>query len=206
MDRALDAVVNFDVPADIVRIEVRGSLDSGSRPHLVHIIRRVRRMGIRCHICVDLSMADLVESTALAGLRSDLNALDANALPGACGAGVSLQLVPAAHNASLNRPSGEQPLPLDGDVRELFPGGRFAGEYPHLPVMWIEELYGPPLTEYSNEELLAASDALFALLDNPNTQDSADLLAAPLDAHDERADLLLWPRVGDAGADLRFST
>ncbi|MDT0170740.1 hypothetical protein [Pseudarthrobacter sp. BRE9] len=176
MDRALDAVVNFDVPADIVRIEVRGSLHCGSRPHLVHIIRRVRRMGIRCHISVDLSQADLVESSALSGLRSDLNALDANTLSGGYGAGVSLQLTPLARTASMDGQSSGQPLPMDDDIRELFPGGRFAGEYPHLPVMWIEELYGRPLTEYSNEELLAASDALFALLDNPHAQDGADLL------------------------------
>lgn len=176
MDRALDAVVNFDVPADIVRIEVRGSLTCGSRPHLVHIIRRVRRMGIRCHICVDLSQAELVESAALAGLRTDLNVLDANTLSGGYGAGVSLLLTPVARTASLGTPASEQPLPMDDDIRELFPGGRFAGEYPDLPVMWIEELYGRPLTEYSNEELLAASDALFALLDSPQTQDSADLL------------------------------
>jgi hypothetical protein len=175
MDRALEAVVNFDVPADVVRIEVRGSLTCGSRPHLIHIIRRVRRMGIRCHISVDLSQAELVESSALAGLRSDLNVLDANTLAGG-GAGVSLQLTPLARTASLGGPSSDQPLPMDDDIRELFPGGRFAGEYPHLPVMWIEELYGRPLTEYSNDELLAASDALFALLDSPQTQDSADLL------------------------------
>ncbi|TQJ35136.1 hypothetical protein [Arthrobacter sp. SLBN-122] len=175
MDRALEAVVNYDVPADVVRIEVRGSLTCGSRPHLIHIIRRVRRMGIRCHICVDLSQAELVESSALAGLRSDLNVLDANTLAGGS-AGVSLQLTPLARTASLGGPSSDQPLPMDDDIRELFPGGRFAGEYPHLPVMWIEELYGRPLTEYSNDELLAASDALFALLDSPQTQDSADLL------------------------------
>jgi hypothetical protein len=175
MDRALEAVVNFDVPADVVRIEVRGSLTCGSRPHLIHIIRRVRRMGIRCHISVDLSQAELVESSALAGLRGDLNVLDANTLAGG-GAGVSLQLTPLARSASLGGSSSDQPLPMDDDIRELFPGGRFAGEYPHLPVMWIEELYGRPLTEYSNDELLAASDALFALLDSPQTQDSADLL------------------------------
>ncbi|MGZ4661023.1 MAG: hypothetical protein ACXVYB_07060, partial [Arthrobacter sp.] len=62
MDRALDALVNLDVPADIVRIEVRGALHHESRAELVHIIRRVRRMGIRCRICVDLSQAELVES------------------------------------------------------------------------------------------------------------------------------------------------
>ncbi|WP_457948032.1 hypothetical protein ACTAQI_19365 [Pseudarthrobacter sp. alpha12b] len=176
MDRTLDALVNFDVPADIIRIEVRGALHRDSRGELVHIIRRVRRMGIRSRICVDLSQAGLVESAALAGLRNDLNALDANSLPGVPSAGVSLQLAPAAHDWATADASSRQPLLMDDDVRELFPGGRFAGEYPHLPVMWIEEFYGRPLTEYSNEELFAASDALFALLDDSQAQDSADLL------------------------------
>jgi hypothetical protein len=92
MDRALNALVNLDVPADTVRIDVRGSLNHESRPDLVHIIRRVRRMGIRSHIRVDLSQAALVESAALAGLRSDLNAMDITALAGIDGAGVSLQI------------------------------------------------------------------------------------------------------------------
>jgi hypothetical protein len=65
---------------------------------------------------------------------------------------------------------------MDDDVRELFPGGDFAGEFPQLPVMWIEELYGRPLTEYTDQELLLASDSAFALLDNPEAPDGADLL------------------------------
>ncbi|MDQ0661721.1 hypothetical protein QFZ35_000219 [Arthrobacter ulcerisalmonis] len=176
MDRALDAQINLDVPADIVRIDVRGSLNSDSRPQLIHIIRRVRRMGIGCHIRVNLAQAALVESSALAGLRRDLNALDTNALTGAQGAGVSLQFSPSAYHAAPGDASHEQPLVLDPDIRELFPGGDHAGEYPQLPVMWIEELHGRPLAEYSSEELLEASDALFALLDNPQAPDGAELL------------------------------
>ncbi|GGH96202.1 hypothetical protein ACFFGR_23485 [Arthrobacter liuii] len=176
MDRALDALVNLDVPADIVRIEVRGALHHDSRAELVHIIRRVRRMGIRCRICVDLSQAGLIESSALAGLRSDLNAMDTNLLPGVPSAGVSLQLVPAASDWATEGTSSRQPLLMDDDVRELFPGGDFAGDFPQLPVMWIEELYGRPLTEYTDEELLQASDCVFALLDNPEALDGADLL------------------------------
>ena len=176
MDRALDALVNLDVPADIVRIEVRGALHHESRAELVHIIRRVRRMGIRCRICVDLSQAELVESSALAGLRSDLNAMDTTSLLGVPSAGVSLQLTPAAHDWAQWDASSLRPLLRDDDVRELFPGGEFAGEYPQLPVMWIEELYGRPLTEYTEQELLHASDSAFALLDNPDAPDGADLL------------------------------
>lgn len=176
MDRALDALVNLDVPADIVRIEVRGTLHHDSRAELVHIIRRVRRMGIRCRICVDLSQAALIESTALAGLRTDLNAIDVTALVGVPSAGVSLQLAAAAQDWAPKDASSRQPILFDDDVRELFPGGEFAGAFPELPVMWIEELYGRPLTEYTDEELFQASDALFALLDNPQAPDGADLL------------------------------
>lgn len=176
MDRALDALVNLDVPADIVRIEVRGSLHRDSRPELLHIVRRVRRMGIRFRICVDLSQAALIESSALAGLRQDLNAMDTNSVLGVPAAGVSLQLTPAATDWAPEDPFSRRPLLMDDDVRELFPGGKFAGEFPQLPVMWIEEFYGRPLTEYTDEELLQASDALFVLLDNPESLDSADLL------------------------------
>ncbi|MDQ0118354.1 hypothetical protein AB0280_01090 [Pseudarthrobacter sp902506025] len=175
MDRTLDAIANFDTSADVVRIDIRGSLHLRSRHELTHVIRRVRWTGLRCHICIDLSHAALVESSALAGLRSDLNALDA-ALQGGCGAGVSLQLTSDAHSSSMNTDLIELPLPRDDDIRELFPGGRFAGESPDLPVMWIEALYGRPLTEFSNEELRTASDDLFALLDCPYLQNSSDLL------------------------------
>jgi len=176
MDRALDALVNLDVPADIVRIEVRGSLHNDSRAELVHIIRRVRRMGIRCRICVDLSQASLIESSALAGLRADLNAIAANSLLGVPAAGVGLQLAPPSHDWGTQGLSDRQPLLMDDDVRELFPGGEFAGEFPQLPVMWIEELYGRPLTAYTDEELLQASDSLFGLLDSPEAPGGADLL------------------------------
>ncbi|MFP5313208.1 MAG: hypothetical protein ACLGH7_12540 [Actinomycetes bacterium] len=177
MDRALNALVNLDVPADIVRIEVRGALHRDSRAELVHIIRRVRRMGIRLRICVDLSTAVLIESCALAGLRQDLNAVGTNSGMGVPSAGVSLQLTPATNDWAAGSPASRRPLLMDDDdVRELFPGGKFAGAFPQLPVMWIEEFYGRPLTEYTDEELLQASDALFALLDKPEAPDSADLL------------------------------
>src|SRR5215211_7045523 len=95
MDRALNALVNLDVPADVVRIDVQGTLNQESRPGLVQIVRRIRRMGIRSHIRVELSRAVLVESTALAGLRQELNAIDASTLMGIHGAGVSLDLSPS---------------------------------------------------------------------------------------------------------------
>lgn len=176
MDRALDALVNLDVPADIVRIEVRGTLHQDSRAELVHIIRRVRRMGMRCRISVDLSQAVLIESSALAGLRRDLNAVDSGSLLGAASAGVSLQLGPAARDWAAEDTISCRPLAMDDDVTELFPGADFPAGFPQLPVMWIERLYGRSLAEYTDEELLQASDALFALLDTPQAPDGADLL------------------------------
>ncbi len=82
MDRKLHALVKLDVTSDVVRIDVRGSLNHDSRPALVLIIRRIRRMGITAHIRVDLSRAAFVESVALAGLRNDLNAIDGGASDG----------------------------------------------------------------------------------------------------------------------------
>lgn len=173
MDRALNALVNLDVPADTVRIDVRGSLNHESRPDLVHIIRRVRRMGIRSHIRVDLSQATLVESAALAGLRSDLNAMDITALPGIDGAGVSLQVSTATDGwaSPAGRGRGTPPAPDDdallADAHQEFLG---------VPAARLEELFCRPLQEYSDEELLAASDTLFALLDNPKALAGSDLL------------------------------
>ena len=139
MDRALNAFVNLDVPADVVRIDIRGSLNQSSRPELVHIIRRVRRMGIRSHVRVDLSAAEKVESSALAGLRSDLNAIDSDTLPGIYGSGVSLAFSPGPEEWAA-QPDPQQPLALidiltditeDGedfaDVEQLIAWGAAAG-------------------------------------------------------------------------------
>lgn len=177
MDRALDALVDLDVSADIVRIEVRGTLRHDTRAELGHIIRRVRRMGLHCRICVDLSQAALIESSALAGLRRDLNAMDTNSLPGIRSAGVALKLVSAGHDRNAEGPSISRPLLMDDDVTDLFASGRdFTDGLPHMPVIFFEALYGRPLAEYSDEELLNASDSIFALLDNPQAFDGADLL------------------------------
>ncbi|HEU4667978.1 MAG TPA: hypothetical protein VFS79_09970 [Arthrobacter sp.] len=186
MDRALNALVNLDVPGDIVRIDVRGSLDQGSRPELVHIIRRIRRMGIRSHIRVDLSGAVLVESSALAGLRSDLNAIDTGTLPGIHGSGVSLDLsLGAAEWAADHDPKGRELALIEGladgceDVDDLAEG------FPPVPAGCLEELCGRPLEEYSDAELLAASDAIFALLDSPKAFAGSDLLGRYSDIGEE---------------------
>ncbi|TLM82181.1 hypothetical protein FDW83_13755 [Pseudarthrobacter sp. NamE2] len=175
MDRALSAFVHLDVPADTVRIDVRGTLTHESRPDLIHIIRRIRRMGLRSHIRVDLSQAALVESPALAGLRADLTAMDVHATPGISSPGVSLHLTPAAETAALPAAPVARPLVLVDDDGPFLLLDRM-DEFPDLPAAKLEELFGRALVEYSDEELLDASDSLFALLDNPSAFGGPDLL------------------------------
>ncbi|MFD5278759.1 hypothetical protein ACFWIX_14530 [Pseudarthrobacter sp. NPDC058362] len=170
MDHTLNARISIDVPSDVVRIDVEGSLDQQSRPVLIHIIGRVRRMGIRSHIRVDLSGAELIASAALAGLRGDLNAMDALTLPGLYSAGVSIEVTPG-----LDVPAAGEPLTVDG-------GGSPTSDV-HPPVglppttgAYLDELCGRPLADYADPELLAASDALFSLLDSPGALAGADLL------------------------------
>jgi hypothetical protein len=176
MDRALNALVNLDVPADIVRIDIRGSLNHVSRPELVHIIRRIRRMGIRSHIRVDLSRSELVESSALAGLRSDLNAIDTGTLPGLYGSGVSLVLSLGAEGWAAAE-SNEQPLAIIDGLADMSDDGQdFPDGFPLASARRLEELCGRPLAEYTDAELLTASDSIFALLDNPKAFAGSDLL------------------------------
>jgi hypothetical protein len=187
MDRILNALVNLDVPADVVRIDVQGKLNQDSRPGLVQIIRRIRRMGIRSHIRVELSRAALVESSALAGLRQDLNSIDAGTLMGVHGAGVSLDLSPADNGS----PDGELLTVIDGfsvdsiaetvsmaelDAIESAAAMPGLDEAPPLELPGLGAWGGRALQEFSDEELLLASDTLFALLDNPGAFAGSDLL------------------------------
>ena len=180
MDRKLHALVKLDVVTDVVRIDVRGSLNEESRPSLVHIIRRVRSMGVRSHIRVDLSAAAFIESTALAGLRNDLNAIDGAALPGADDAGVSLELTVRAQGASPAAGAGEQALAIRD---ELAAGFSDQPDEETPASLWA--LGGRPLAEFSDAELLAASDSIFALLDTPETFAGSDLLARYADIGQE---------------------
>ena len=82
MDQSLNAHVKIDTVSDTVRIDVLGSLTQASRPTLMQTIQRIRQMGITSHIRVELGGASFVESAALAGLRNDLNAIDAGAIHG----------------------------------------------------------------------------------------------------------------------------
>lgn len=162
MDRKLHPLFKLDVTSDVVRIDVRGSLNQESRPALALVIRRIRRMGITSHIRVDLSQAVFVESPALVGLRNDLNAIDqaCGEAGTSAGSGVSLDFLP-------------RPEDLAGDD-VLFPKtleitGEFAAS--------IDPSGCGPLAKYSDEELLAASDFVFGMLDDPAAIAGTELLA-----------------------------
>ncbi|MCU1567978.1 MAG: hypothetical protein JWQ56_2915 [Pseudarthrobacter sp.] len=187
MDRALNALVNLDVPADVVRIDVQGTLNQDSRPGLVQIVRRIRRMGIRSHIRVELSRAVLVESSALAGLRQDLNAIDSSTLMGIHGAGVSLDLSPSddesPHEELLTVTDALSVLSFaeadslsELDPRESAAAMPGLDEGQPLELAGLGAWGGRALQEYSEEELLLASDTLFTLLDNPGAFAGSDLL------------------------------
>lgn len=162
MDNSLNAQVKMDIASDVVRIDVRGSLTNLSRPSLMQLFSRVRRMGITSHIRVNLGRAAFVESAALAGLRNDLNAIDgAAALVDAAGAlpssaGVSLELNPFVENADAALPFLDLAA---GFTASLDTSGT------------------RPLNVYSDDELLAASDSVFVLLDNPADMARTQLLA-----------------------------
>jgi anti-anti-sigma regulatory factor len=161
MDQSLNAHVKLDTASDVVRIDVRGSLTQASRPSLLQTIQRVRHTGINSHIRVHLGHAQFVESSALAGLRSDLNAIDgvaqldvAGELPGS--SGVSLELNPTTDDPN----SVLRSLDLDGDATAA-----------------TDSSGTGPLTVLSDDELLAASDTVFGMLDNPADMASSELLA-----------------------------
>ena len=119
-------------------------------------------MGIISHIRVDLGLAAFVESSALAGLRNDLNAIDGGqrrlletaGLPAP--GGVSLELTP--HRRRFRRVCPPWTCP-GTSWRSIDPSGT------------------RPLTRLSDDELLAASDSVFGLLDDPADMARSELLA-----------------------------
>lgn len=160
MDQSLQAHVKLDVTSDVVRIDVRGSLTQASRPSLMQIIQRVRRMGITAHIRVDLGRAAFVESGALAGLRNDLNAIDGSS---ACSETAGM---PAPGGVSL-----ELSLRVDDSaaMQTLDVSGEFLAS--------VDPSGTRRLTRFSDDELLAASDSVFGLLDDPSGMARSELLA-----------------------------
>ncbi len=162
MDRKLHALVKLDVTSDVVRIDVRGSLSQETRPALVLVIRRIRRMGITSHIRVDLSQAAFVESSALVGLRKDLNAVgQGGSEAGASdGSGVSLDFMPRREDVAGDDARFSKTLEITG---------AFAAS--------IDPSGSGPLAKYSDDELLAASDSIFGMLDDPAATAGTELLA-----------------------------
>lgn len=162
LDQSLNAQVKLDVGSDVVRIDVLGAVSRDTRPALLQLIQRIRRSGFSCHIRVDLSRSPFVESTALAGLRHDLNAIDNSSrqldLAGAppVAAGVSLELQPSADD--LGRLY--QAVDLSADLAAS-----------------VNPAHTRPLARYSYAELLAASDSAFSKLDDPAPGAASELLA-----------------------------
>jgi hypothetical protein len=162
MDNHLDSHVNVDRSARTVRIDIRGCLARKSRPDLLQEIQRIRRLGITYPITVDLSRAAFVESSALAGLRMDLNAQDC-CLQGpssAAGPGVSLVVLAG---------SGQDMVESRTDLAVL--------PYSSQPAIAAGSTAFRPLSSYSSPELLAASDAVFGMLDDPAGRCGNELLA-----------------------------
>ncbi|WP_175417121.1 hypothetical protein [Arthrobacter sp. 24S4-2] len=162
MDRKLHALVKLDVTSDVVRIDVRGSLSQETRPALVLVIRRIRLMGITSHIRVDLSQAAFVESAALVGLRNDLNAIDHGVSEAGAsgGSGVSLDFLPRREDVAGDDARFSKTLEITGE---------FAAS--------IDPSGSGPLAKYSDDELLAASDSIFGMLDDPAAVAGTELLA-----------------------------
>ncbi len=162
MDNHLDSHVNVDPSAKTVRIAVRGSLARASRPDLLQEIQRIRGLGITYPITVDLSRAAFVESSALAGLRIDLNAQDCCLQGPSSAAGPGVSLVVMAGSGQDMAESGTNLAVLPDSSQQAI-----------APVSTAFS----PLTSYSSPELLAASDAVFGLLDDPAGRCGNELLA-----------------------------
>jgi len=162
MDNQLNSLIKIDDAAGTARIDVRGSLTQASRPDLVLEIRRVRRMGITSPITVDLSRAAFVESSALAGLRFDLNALDAGTwqVSSRPAPGVLLEVLANRDNTVSEARADFTALTDPAGLTE----GQTAGG-------------ARPLSNYSSHELMAASDSVFGLLDDPAGRSGHELLA-----------------------------
>lgn len=162
MENHLNPLIKIDDAAGTARIDVRGSLTQASRPDLIHEIQRVRRMGISAPITVDLSHAAFVESSALAGLRIDLNALDAGTRQSsAAGApGVLLEVMSTRDHAVAESRTDFTALTSPSELSEALQAAGLR-----------------PLSDYSSDELLAASDSVFGLLDDPAGHSGQELLA-----------------------------
>jgi hypothetical protein len=164
MDHTLNAHVKLDTASDVVWIDVRGRLTQASRTALLETVERVRQMGISSHVRVDLGHAEFVESSALAGLRNELNSTDHGAAridaeePSPAAGGVSLELNPHPDDPNAV-------LMKSLDLSSVIPEPVSASE-------------AGPLTRFSDDALLAASDSVFGMMDDPSVMASSELLAS----------------------------
>lgn len=162
MDQSLNAQVKLDALSDVVRIDVRGSLSRDTRPVLIQLIQRIRRAGLSSHIRVDLASAVFVESSALASLRNDLNAID-----GSSGPLATAGATPAPAGVSLDLQI------FADDFGRVFQTVELPGEF----AASVDPPGTRPLARFSDDELLAASDSVFGRLDDPGTLEPSELLA-----------------------------
>ncbi|GAC1595433.1 MAG: hypothetical protein NVS3B6_00820 [Pseudarthrobacter sp.] len=182
----LNATTSRDDLTDTVRIDVLGNLDQTSRPALVHMIQKFRGNGIQSHIRVDLSHAARVQSSALAGLRKDLNAMEGG--PGTRVGGVSLMLTdadeeqPADNTVVSLREISEV---LEAEFAAAFHAAEFDTGSQEVAERSSVPLATRPLEEYSEDELYAASDEVFSLLDDPEAVGGPDLLGRYNDIGEE---------------------
>jgi hypothetical protein len=189
----LNATTSRDALTGTVRIDILGSLNQASRPALIHMIQTLRSTGIQSHISVDISHAARVESTALAGLRRDLNAMEgASRTPGGV---VTLMLT----GVGAEQPAGSTVVPLrditegiEAEAAAPFETGAGDAGPSTVPLAFRA------LEDYSDDELYAASDEVFSLLDHPAAVGGPDLLGRYNDIGEEiqrraSANMLLNP-------------
>ena len=98
----------------------------------------------------------------MVGLRNDLNAIDGGASDGgvSTGSGVSLDFMPRRDELAANSGAGSRTVEITGE---------FAAS--------IDPSGCGPLAQYSDDELLAASDSVFGMLDDPAAIAGTELLA-----------------------------
>lgn len=147
VEHQLQAIISLDAPRDTVHIDICGSLTRVTRAALLDVTKRIRKLRVSSHIRVHLGNAEFVESAALAGLRTDLEA-KVSRVGGRPGQGqVTLETRPIEGGAPL---------------RHALTG--ITSRPAHLD-------------DFTKVDLLTASDFLFAWLDDVNRCPGTDVSA-----------------------------
>lgn len=146
VDHCLQAIISLDVPRDTVHVDIDGCLTRITRTSLLEVTERIRKFRFSSHIRVHLGSAAFVESTALAGLRMDLET-EVGRASGRPGQGrVSLETCALESATSRHALSGIT-------------------------------LRAARLDDFTKVDLLAASDFLFAWLDDAHGCSGTDVSA-----------------------------